>query len=219
MAAGVGRRRGALNNLIFGNHDPARIAASVEEKVRRSIGAPAPVPYTLEDGGAGSANAASVLVDIANVLGSGRTTPLLTIVFEIPGPRTATLRARVDRQGVGGYVGSLLYSAGISKTVGGEVTIEGHKTFGTPKFLGDPGAAGRLNAVKDLAKRVDKLARTEADMVSIKLRAPRVFRITPQGGRALLVLHTLPRLTSMGMGAEVDAREFLQIADAIEAAL
>ena len=35
----------------------------------------------------------------------------------------------------------------------------------------------------------------------------------------MLVLGTLPRMTSMGMSAEVDAGEFLAIAAAIEAAL
>jgi hypothetical protein len=208
-----------VNNLIFGNQDPAKIAASVEEKVRSSVGATTPIPYKVESTGTGPANAATVLVDIANVLGSGKTTPLLTLVFTIPGPHPTSLRARVDRQGIGGYVGSLLYSTSLAKPVGGEVTIEDHKTFGTPKFLGDPVAAAKLNATKDLAKRVDKLARTEADMGSIKVRVPRVFRVAPQVGGALLVLHTLPRMTSMGMGAEVDASEFLGIATAIDAAL
>ena len=208
-----------MNNLIFGNQDPAKIAASVEEKVRSSVGATAPVPYTVEGSGAGPATAGSVLVDIAHVLGSGTTTPLLTLLFQLPEPREATLRARVDRQGIGGYVGSLLYTANLVVAIAGEVTIEDHKTFGSPKFLGDPAAAGKLNAVKDLAKLVDKFLRTESEMGAIKVRAPRVFRVAPEDGGALLALHTLPRMTSMGMGAEVDAGEFLQIAAAIEAAL
>jgi hypothetical protein len=33
------------------------------------------------------------------------------------------------------------------------------------------------------------------------------------------VINTLPRMTSMGMSAEVDAKEFIEIATAIEAAL
>ena len=77
----------------------------------------------------------------------------------------------------------------------------------------------RAGHAKDLAKRVDKLLRTEVEMGSIKVRAPRIFRLAPKDRGALLVLHTLPRMTSMGTGAEVDAGEFLGIASAIEAAL
>lgn len=208
-----------MNNLIFGNQDAAKIGAAVEEKVRKDVGAGEPLPYTVEDGGLGTTSAATVLVDIGNVLGGGRSNLLLTVIVPLPGLRDATLRARVDRQGIGAYVGGLLYSATLSKPVASEVSIEDHKTFGTPRFLGNAQAAAKLNGAKDLAKRIDKLARTEAEMGSIKVKAPRIFRIAPQDGGSLLVLNTLPRMTSLGMGAEVDAKEFLAIAAAIEAAL
>jgi hypothetical protein len=103
--------------------------------------------------------------------------------------------------------------------VASEISIEGHKSFGTPKFLGDATAAAKLNGARDLAKRVDKFARTEAEMGSIKVKSPRIFAIAPHEGGSLLVINTLPRMTSMGMGAEVDAREFVEIAAAIEASL
>jgi hypothetical protein len=56
-------------------------------------------------------------------------------------------------------------------------------------------------------------------MGSIKVKAPRIFAIAPQEGGSLLVINTLPRMTSMGMGAEVDATEFVEIAAAIEDSL
>ena len=161
-----------MNNLVFGNQDPGKIGPAVEEKVRKDLGATVPIDYRVEDAGLGATNLASVLVDIGNVLGGGKTSLLFTLVFPLPGTREATLRARVERQGVGAYVGSLLYSTTLTKPVASEVSLEGHKSFGTPKFLGDVAAAARLNAAKDLAKRVDKFARTEAEMGSIKVKAP-----------------------------------------------
>ena len=207
-----------MNNLVYGNQQPDKIAASVEEIVRKDVGAAEPIVYRIAGGDAAPASVASVLTDIGNVLGSGSTTPLLTVEMDLPGPRPASLTARMLRQGVGCYCGTLLFTVTLGRPIGGEVTIEDHKSFGSPKFLGGE-AAGRLNAAKDLAKRVDKVLRTEVEMGSIKVKAPRLFHVVPGETGALLILATLPRLTSMGMGATTDAREILEIAGAIEAAL
>jgi hypothetical protein len=207
-----------VNNLIYGNQDPGKIGAAVEEKVRKDLGADSPIVYRVEDAGLAATNLASVLVDIGNVLGGGKTSLLFTLIFPLSSASEATLRARVERQGIGAYVGSLLYTATLKKPVGSEVSIEGHKSFGTPKFLGDASAAAKLNGA-NLAKRVDKFARTEAEMGAIKVKAPRIFTMAPQDGGSLLVINTLPRMTSMGMSAEVDAKEFIELAAAIEAAL
>lgn len=208
-----------MNNLIFGNQDPQKIGASIEEKVRSSVGATAPVPFEIEEGGLGRTNVGTVLFDIGSALNGGRTSRLFGYKFTLPAPWPASLHVWVERQGIGAYTGPLLYSATFAKPIAGEVTIEDHKSFGTPKFLGDPAVAGKLNAAKDLAKRVDKLLRTQTEMGAITVKAPRTFKLAPEAGGSVLVLGTLPRMTSMGMGAEVDASEFLSIAAAIEAAL
>jgi hypothetical protein len=208
-----------VNNLIFGNQDPGKIGASIEEKVRSSVAATAPVPFELEEGGLGKSNVATVLFDVGSVLNGGRPSRLFGYKFTLPAPWPASLHVWVERQGVGAYTGPLLYSATFAKPLAVEVGIEGHKSFGTPKFLGDATVSGKLNAAGDLAKRVDKLLRTETAMGAITVKAPRTFKLAPEAGGAVLVLGTLPRMTSMGMSAEVDAGEFLAIAAAIEAAL
>ena len=207
-----------MNNLIYGHQDPAKLAASVEEIVRKDLGVSQTLTYRILDAQATSASLGSVLADIGNVLGSGATTPLLTVELDLPGALPATLTARLLRQGVGCYCGSLLFAFTLGQSLDGEVSIEEHKSFGTPKFLGGA-AAGRLNAVKDLAKRTDKLLRSEVEMGAIKVKAPRLFRLAPAASGALLVLGSLPRLTSMGMGATTDAGEVRDIAAAIAAAL
>jgi hypothetical protein len=208
-----------VNNLIFGNQDPQKIGASIEEKVRSSVGSTAPVPFTIEDGGMGKANAATVLVDIGNVLNGSRTTRLFGYAFTLPAPVPASLHVWVERQGVGAYTGPLLYSATFAKPLAARVDIEPHKSFGSPKFIGDPAVAGKLNAVPDLAKRVDKLLRSQTEMGAITVKAPRTFTLAPEAGGCVLVLGTLPRMTSMGMSAEVDAGEFLAIAGLIDGCL
>ena len=160
-----------MNNLICGNQQPDKVAASVEEIVRRDVAAAGPIVYRIAGGDAAPASLASVLTDIGNVLGSGSTTPLLTVEMDLPGPRPASLSARMLRQGVGCYCGTLLFTLTLGRPIGGEVTIEDHMSFGSPKFLGGE-AAGRLNAAKDLAKRVDKVLRTEVEMGMGRRRMP-----------------------------------------------
>jgi hypothetical protein len=208
-----------MNNLVYGNQDPDKLAAGVEEIVRKDIGSPTPLPYRTLDAATGTATIGSVLVDIGHALGSGTITPLLTVEVDLPGPMPGTLQAQLIRQGVGAYCGALLFAFRSTKTVAGEVGFEEPKSFGTPKFTGDPGAAARLNGSKDLAKRTNKVLRSESEMGSIKVKVARTFRVTPTDGGSLLVFGSLPRLTSLGMSATTDAREILEVAAAVAAAL
>lgn len=80
-----------MNNLVYGNQDPAKLAAGVEEIVRKDVGSSTPLQYRILDQAAGTATVGSVLVDIGHALGSGATTPLLTIELDLPGALPATL--------------------------------------------------------------------------------------------------------------------------------
>ncbi len=178
-----------MNNLIYGNHDRAKLAAGVEEIVRKDVGSATALPYRLLDEATGAATVGSVLVDIGHALGSGATTPLLVVEFDLPG----TIPAR--------------------RALGSTSPLARRSSPATPA------TAARLNGAKDLAKRADKVLRSEAEMGSIKVKVARAFKLTPADGGSLLILGTLPRLTSMGMGATTDAREILDIAAAVAAAL
>ena len=208
-----------MNNLLYANQQAEKIGPQVEEKVRKETGSTSPVAYTIESGEAGSTTVGLVLGDVARGLFGGKTNTLFTLVFNIATPRAAQLRATVIRQGVGAYVGSLLYSTTLSKTVKSEVSLEPPKTFGSPKFIGDADAITKLNAKDDIAKRVGKFARTKTEMGSITVEMARLFKIVPQDSGSLLIVNTLPRMTSMGMDAAIDAKEFFEIAAMIEAAL
>ena len=140
-----------MNNLVYGNQQPEKLAAGVEEIVRKDLGSATPLPYRILDVAAGKATVGSVLVDIGNAIGSGQVTPLLTVEIALAGAQPATLQAQLIRQGVGAYCGALVFVFGFAKPVTGEVGFEEHKSFGTPKFIGDPSLAARLNGVKDLA--------------------------------------------------------------------
>ena len=208
-----------MNNLIYGNQQPEKVSAQVEEKLRKELGATSPVPFQIESGEAGKTTISSVLGDMGRALVGGHSNLLFALMFDIAAPRPAQLRASVIRQGIGCYVGSLLYSTRLSKPIKSEVTLEPPKTFGSSKFSGDTEAAAKLNAKGDIAKRVGKFARTQSEMGSITVKVDRLFKIVPQDSGSLLVINTLPRMTSMGMDAAMDSKEFMDIAALIEAAL
>jgi len=88
------------------------------------------------------------------------------------------------RQGVGWYCGTLLFTVTLGRPIGGEVTIEDHKSLGSPRFLGAE-AAGRLNTAKDLARRVDRVLRTEVEMGMGRRRMPARSSRSPVRSRPL----------------------------------
>ncbi len=208
-----------MNNLAYGNQQPEKVGAQVEEKLRKELAAAASLPYKVEQNGAGGPTAGTVLADVARGLFGGQGKPLFTLFFDLVAPRPTQLWAVVERQGVGCHVGPLLYSTPLSKVVKGEATLEGPKVFGASKFTGDAEVCAKLNAKGDLLKRLGKLARNEAEIGGLTLKLDRLVKVTPHENGALLVVGTLPRATSMGMDATLDAKEFMDLAALVENAL
>ena len=208
-----------MNNLAYSTQQPEKVASQVEEKLRKELAASAPVAYQIEKAEGAGPTAGTVLGDMARGLLGGHASVLFTLVFDVATPRPAQLRAMVERQGVGCHVGPLLYSAPLPKPIKGEVALEAPKMFGSSKFTGEAETSAKLNARADLMKRLGKLARTEGEIGGLTLKMDRLVKLVPQDTGSLLVVGTLPRATSMGMDAALDAKEFLDVAALVEGAL
>lgn len=206
-----------MNNGAYTSQDPAVLGAKVEEVVRADLGSAAAIPFQVENGDGKTLSAGTMLADTAKYLFGGREALLTTVCFDLKDPRPATLQACMNRQGVGAHIGSVLYQAKLQKPVSGTVTLEAPKMFGTSKFVGDPSTAEKLNANKDLLKRVGKFARTECP--NLKLKAPRFFEVKPEGGAATITATSLPRSYAMGLKVSLDVKEFMDISGMIEASL
>jgi hypothetical protein len=137
----------------------------------------------------------------------------------LPYARPAQLQVNVNRQGVGSHVGLLLYTAQLSKAVAGEVALEEPKFFGKSKFAGDGAASARLNANGELIKRANNFARVESQSGGLTLKIKRCCKVVPNEGGSLLIVGTLPRPTKMGMSAAIDAKDFFEMAEMVEASL
>ena len=208
-----------MNNLAYTSQDAAYVGEKVEEKVREEIGAPAPVAYQVQTGEAGAATIGSFLSDIGNALIGGKDETLFRLNFDLAHRRPAHLQVSVNRQGVGSHAGLLMYSTKLAKPVTGDMALEDPKFFGKSKFAGDATAAAKLNANGDLIKRCNELARVESQSGGLTLKIKRCCKIIPHEGGSMLIIGTLPRPVKMGFGAAIDAKDFFDIADMVEAAL
>jgi len=188
----------------------------VEEIVRKEIGAQSAVPYTVMNG---SAAPYTIGAALRQGLFGGQVDVAFQLNFDLPKPRPACLQISMDKQGVGCFAGTLLYSARLAKPVRGEVALEPPKTFGKSKFAGDPDASARLNANGGLLKLANNFARTESKVGGGTLKRERFCKIIPEGAGSVLVIASLPRTTSMGFSATVDCKDFFDIASLVEAAL
>ena len=204
-----------MNNLAYTSQKPDVVVPKIEEIVRKDLGVETPVPYKVDEGDAGKVSVGSMLSDAGLALFGGKETLLFSVAFDIAAPRPVTLTTQVDRQGVGCHVGTVVFTTKLAKPVKGEVFLEAPKTFGTPKFQGDAEVAGKLNGSKDLLKKADKFARTKSD-VGGGIKRDRYFKVAPAESGSVLVIGTLPRATSMGMGATTDAKDFIDLAKTIE---
>lgn len=208
-----------MNNLAYTSQDPAYVGEKVEEKVREEIGAGGPVNYQVQTGEAGTATIGSFLSDIGSALIGGKDEALFRLNFDLAQRRPANLQVSINRQGVGSHAGLLMYSTKLAKPVTGEVALEDPKFFGKSKFAGDATAAAKLNANGDLIKRCNDLARVESQSGGLTLKIKRCCKVVPHEGGSMLIIGTLPRPVKMGFGAAIDAKDFFDIADMVEAAL
>jgi hypothetical protein len=208
-----------MNNLAYTSQDAGVVGAKVEEKVREEVGASGPLPFQVEAGEAATASFGSMLSDMAGALLGGKDKTLFNLHFDLPHQRPTHLQVSVNRQGVGSHVGLLLYTAKLSKPVYGEVALEDPKFFGKSKFAGDAAVCGKLNANGELVKRANNLARVESQSGGLTLKIKRCCKIVPHEDGSMLIVGTLPRPVKMGFGAAIDAKDFFDIADMVEASL
>jgi len=198
--------------LAFGGQKPDVIAPKIEEALRAEFAATAAVPFKVEAGNATPTSAGTVVKEGLGLLLGGRgETILFTVHFTLPPPRPATLAVHVARQGIGSHVSGLLYSAALAKAVAVEVMLDEKG-----KFQGEAGLAGKLNGDKALLKRCVALSRTTANLGGVDITNPRFFKLAPEGSGTTLVVGTLPKVGMLGFKVTLDAKEFLDLATAIE---
>lgn len=204
-------------NCAFGSQNPEKIAPSIEEKLRKELGATEPIAFEVEDATKVDTSSGTVLLDITNtLLGGGKANLLFTVRFSITSPSPAELRAHVIRQGIGAYVGSLLYSTQLPQRVAGSAALDGGKKI---QFAGDAIVSGALNGNKNLLKAVDKFCRPDTDLGAVKVSAPRYCRLEATDAGTTLYANTLPRLKSMGLSSSLEAKEFFELAAVVASAV
>lgn len=204
-----------MNVLAYSTQDPEKVAASLEEKVREELGANTSIEHWNEQAAGAGVSVGNFLAGAARGLFGGKEDLMYALTLDVEAQRRFQLRANVNRQGIGCHVGALLYATRFGKHVDADVVLDAKK----PIFAGNPQASAKLNAQKDLMKRLDHLARTSGNVGGMELTIPRhcVVHSQPQG--ALFTIATLGRSHAMGFKMAIDAKEFVDLANMIEAAL
>jgi hypothetical protein len=218
--------------LAFQSQKPEVVGPKVAEALQHELEAPNTPAFQVEAGDAGpttlkvflkeamgaTASEAMVLAvgsGLAKMLGAGRKEAILfSLHFGLPAARPTHLVVHVARQGIGSHVSGLFYSTPLAKPVAGEVTLEKDG-----KFAGHAALAEKLNANKLLRKRCEAFARTSANMGGVDITLPRHFRISPCDAGSVLEAATLPLAKMLGFKVLLDAKEYLELVAALEAAL
>jgi hypothetical protein len=207
-----------MNNLAYTSQEPEKVIPKIQEILKKDLGVSSDIPYKVEDENTSKTSIGTFLKDGAKVFFGGKEALLFSLIFEVNQPRPVKIQMHVNRQGIGSHVGTIIFTANLTKAVKAEVSLQEPKTFGTSKFEGDADSAGKLNSSKDLLKKCDKFAHTKSD-VGGGITADRFFKIIPAESGSMLVVRSLPRATSMGMSATTDAKDFFEITDLIEKSL
>ncbi|HET6252101.1 MAG TPA: hypothetical protein VFE47_30730 [Tepidisphaeraceae bacterium] len=211
-----------MGALAYMTQDQQKVGAKVEEHLRGELEATAPLPFEVEAGDAGKTTVGVIAKEGLSLLFGGRgESRLFSLIFNLQQPRLFRAEFHMNRQGIGCHCGSILYSTKLSKPIKGSISLEDPKMFGSSKFVDADGAdaAAKLNASKEILKAANNFARVKANIGGVDITAPRFFKIADQDGSAVLVAATLPRSYAMGFKMSTDAKEFVHLAELIEAAL
>ena len=210
-----------MGKYAFMSQKAEKIAGRIEQSLRKEVGAREPLSYAIENGRVGTASVGSLFGDIGiALLGGGNANLLYKLNFQLPQPRLAYLQASVYRQGFGAYVGLLIYSTKLGKSVSGEITLDQPETNNSADFIGDWETCAKLNGDKAFLRRINSLARTTSQMGNFTLRIRRYCRIAPHpDGSSVFTVGTLPRSTWFGFDSTADSKMFFEMADTIESLL
>lgn len=169
-----------------------KIGPKIAQMIRKEAGTTSPIPYQIEVAAARSTTFSDLL---AAGMG-GSLDEIHRLVFELPGHRPTALRVSLVKMGLGSVIGSLLYSTEISKKINGEVFIE---ELGYGSFVGDPAAAEKLNADRELVKQANKFISTDLSLGgNTTVRASGYFGIRPENSKSLVIAKTLLKQKVLG---------------------
>ena len=206
------------NNLVYRTHDPVKIAAGVEEIVRRDVGWKTPLTVRTTMGTTDPLTARSFFADVGRLMVEHKTQVLMTLEIDLPGPRESSLIVPIHRQGVIASPGSVIFVMDLARPIDEPVGFEEHRMFKRAAFLGGR-AAARLNAAEGLTKLADDTLASLAVVGSLTLQLPRVFALTPSETGSRLMMRSLPHKSSILGPMTTGAGDMLRIAKLVENAL
>jgi hypothetical protein len=215
--------------MLFFSDKLEKNAPKIEAKLRKELGAGQPLAWQSEAQGSFRPDtlgglARELFEDAAAKLKGqeGGFRPLYTVRFDVPQPRPIEVRVAVVNAKNRVVLGPLFFATRLPRRLAGAVRLQDEDDaglFGRRKFEGDAALAEKLNGDKALVKMANRLSRSKYALEKFEIEGPCHFRLSPDGDGTLLTVSTMARSTWFGMGSAFDAKDFLAIATALEAAL
>jgi hypothetical protein len=184
-----------MAGLRYLGQNPEKIAASVEQIVRKELGAPTPIPYQILPGTSGGATPGSLLGEWAQAqLHMTRQAASLCYVnFRLGMPRPFEIQVSIIRQGLGALVGKCVFVAPLSRPVRGPIGLGQASRMSAYKFTGEPATSERLNNNRDLLAKAYKLSIPTSTIGRTKITIPRRLEVRPTRTGSVLVVDRLPQ--------------------------
>jgi hypothetical protein len=212
--------------MLFFSDKLEKNGPKVEKKLRKELRQGAPLPYEAEiQGTTRPTSIGRFLGDLVGdaafeLLGHRGLRPVYTLRFAIP-ESPGEIRVSIVTDGKMVMLGGILYSMVLDKPVAGSVRLqeESEKLFFKCKFKGEGSVIAKLNANKELIKRVNGFVRDKYRLGEKEIESKRFFSLEPFEHKSLLTISTMPRSKWFGLASTFDASEFLEIARAVAATI
>jgi hypothetical protein len=189
--------------MLFFSDKPEKNGPKVAARLGKELGA-GPLPFTtITDGERFRPSSFGEVLSEAvdEKLGkAAKVRPMYTFCLEATGARPLEIRVAIANHGGLTAIGSIVYATRLAKRPPGPVAADDE----------------RLAPVK---RRLKKFLRTEYELGKTTIAAPRRFELRPDGDGAVLVAGTLPKPGWFGLSTDLGAARFIELAEAIEAAL
>lgn len=208
-----------MPGLHFLSQQPEKIAASVEQLVRKELGAPTPIPYQILPGTSTGATAGSLLGEWAKsqIRMTQQAEALCYVSFNMAWPRPFELQISLIQRGLGTLVGKCVFAVPMAKRVPGPVLLE-KLTLGGPRgFSGEPGLSKHLNSNRQVLAGLYRLSVDSSTIGNTKLTIARHVEIRPTPQGSVLIINRLP--TELLLMVNMGVKDILAFMPTLEAYL
>ena len=200
--------------------DPETVGAKIEKKLQREFGISAPIPWEVEgESRKATLHDALLMAGFSGNLGGSQ----YQLLYTLPTQQASFLQAGVIFVGIWGWLpAALVYTYDMAPAVSGEARMYKLRKLdqltwaGKPHFQGQEDVCDALNRCEDIIAGTSNLLRSKVKNGRTVLQVSASASVVPVRTGSTFIVVTLPKIS---MRVKLQAREFLDLAVAVERAI